>query len=249
MGSGRNFGVQGVVSSKSETIAMTSAEAFFHVRILVGIITALSLSRLITGLARPVQDQDWHRVGLVHTGWAVFLLLMIVHFWWFELGLARIEKWTFGLYLFVIGYAILLFLICTILFPDQADRKMNLEEYFYSRQKWFYGLLAVIFLVDVADTAFKGLDQLARFRPGISVAADSLRRAVRHRDVRAPGRSITARSWRVPSFIRCRGRCVSSSSDRSARRLRAGHFLSPRRRGESTHFAGRSFTWMFFSWV
>ncbi len=160
MGSGRNFGVQGVVSSKSETIAMTSAEAFFHVRILVGIITALSLSRLITGLARPVQDQDWHRVGLVHTGWAVFLLLMIVHFWWFELGLARIEKWTFGLYLFVIGYAILLFLICTILFPDQADRKMNLEEYFYSRQKWFYGLLAVIFLVDVADTAFKGLDHL-----------------------------------------------------------------------------------------
>ena len=160
MGSGRNFGVQGVVSSKSETIAMTSAEAFFHVRILVGIITALSLSRLITGLARPVQDQDWHRVGLVHTGWAVFLLLMIVHFWWFELGLARIEKWTFGLYLFVIGYAILLFLICTILFPDQADRKMNLEEYFYSRQKWFYGLLAVIFLVDIADTAFKGLDHL-----------------------------------------------------------------------------------------
>ncbi len=102
---------------------MTGPEAFFHVRILVGIITALSVSRLVTGLARPVQDQDWHRVGLVHTGWAVFLLLMIVHFWWFELGLSRIEKWTFGLYLFVISYAILLFLACTILFPDQPDKK------------------------------------------------------------------------------------------------------------------------------
>jgi len=139
---------------------MTGPEAFFHVRILVGIITALSVSRLITGLARPVQEQDWHRVGLVHAGWAVFLLLMVVHFWWFELGLSRIEKWTFGLYLFVITYAILLFLACTILFPDAQDKKTNLEEYFYSRQKWFYGLLAVIFLVDVADTAFKGLDHL-----------------------------------------------------------------------------------------
>ncbi len=35
-----------------------------------------------------------------------------------------------------------------------------MEEYFYSRQKWFYGLLAVIFLVDVADSAFKGVGHL-----------------------------------------------------------------------------------------
>jgi len=139
---------------------MTGAEEFFHVRILVGIITALSLSRLITNLARPVQEQDWHRIGLVHTGWSVFLLLMIVHFWWFELGLSRIEKWTFGLYFFVIFYAILLFLICTILFPEQQDRTTNFEDYFYSRQKWFYGLLALIFLVDIADSAFKGESHL-----------------------------------------------------------------------------------------
>jgi hypothetical protein len=81
---------------------------------------------------------------------------MIVHFWWFELGLSRIEKWTFGLYLFVIFYAILLFLTCTILFPEQQDRTTNFEDYFYSRRKWFYGLLALIFLVDIADSAFKG---------------------------------------------------------------------------------------------
>jgi len=188
---------------------MTSADAFFHVRILVGMITALSLSRLITGLGRRVQDQDWHRVGWVHAGWALFLLLMIVHFWWFELGLARIEKWTFGLYLFVIFYAVLLFLACTILFPELTDKKTNLEEYFYSRQKWFYGLLAIIFVVDVGDTSFKGeahlrglgLEYLLRQAAFVvlSVIGMFVRAPLYHR-VYVAGAILYQLSWAVRQF-------------------------------------------------
>ena len=54
---------------------MTPAEAFFHVRILVGIITGLSMSRSLIGLARPVQHPEWKTVGFVHTAWAGYLLL------------------------------------------------------------------------------------------------------------------------------------------------------------------------------
>jgi hypothetical protein len=125
---------------------MSAADAFFHIRILVGIITGLSLFRLLTGLARPVQHPEWKTIGYVHTAWAVYLLLTIVHFWWFE----------FGLYLFVIGYGILLFLICTILFPDQMDRYSDPEEYFFSRKAWFYSLLVAVFVVDIGDSAIKG---------------------------------------------------------------------------------------------
>jgi hypothetical protein len=135
---------------------MSAADAFFHVRILVGIITGLSLFRLLSGLARPVQHPEWKTIGYVHTAWAIYLLLTIVHFWWFEFGLSKVEKWTFGLYLFVIGYGILLFLICTILFPDQMDRYSDPEEYFFSRKAWFYGLLVAMFLVDIGDSAIKG---------------------------------------------------------------------------------------------
>jgi hypothetical protein len=134
---------------------VTPSDAFFHVRILVAIITGLSISRLLTGLAQPLQHREWNRIGSVHAAWAIFLLLTIVHFWWFELGLSRIDKWTFGLYLFVIGYAILLFLICVILFPDKMDPS-DRDQYFYSRQSLFYGLLAAVFLVDLGDTALKG---------------------------------------------------------------------------------------------
>ena len=135
---------------------MSAADAFFHIRILVGIITGLSLFRLLTGLARPAQHPEWKTIGYVHTAWAVYLLLTIVHFWWFEFGLSKVDKWTFGLYLFVIGYGILLFLICTILFPDQMDRYSDPEEYFFSRKAWFYSLLVAVFVVDIGDSAIKG---------------------------------------------------------------------------------------------
>jgi hypothetical protein len=144
---------------------MTSPEAFFHVRILVGIVTGLSMSRLLIGLARPVQHPEWKTLGFVHTAWAVYLLLTIIHFWWFELGLSKVDKWTFGLYLFVIAYGILLFLICTILFPDQIDRYSKPEEYFFARKAWFYGLLAAVFLVDIGDSAFKGAAHLRALGP------------------------------------------------------------------------------------
>lgn len=134
----------------------TQVDAFFHIRILVGIITGLSMSRLLTGLARPVQHPELKSVGYVHTAWAIYLLLTIVHFWWFELGLSKVDKWTFGLYLFVIAYGILLFLICTILFPDRMDQYSDPETYFFSRKAWFYGLLAAVCLVDVGDSALKG---------------------------------------------------------------------------------------------
>jgi hypothetical protein len=83
---------------------------------------------------------------------------MIVHFWWFEWALSTIEKWTFFLYFFVVFYAILLFLIVTILFPDNIGDYAADKEAFHSQQKWFYGVLALIFLVDVVDTAIKGTD-------------------------------------------------------------------------------------------
>lgn len=137
---------------------MTAADSFFHVRILVGIVTGLSVSRLLTGLARPVQRPDLKQMGFVHAAWAVYLLLTIIHFWWFELALSKlVEKWTFGLYVFVIGYASLLFLISTILFPDQTDQHSDPEAYFYSRRAWFYGMLATMFLVDICDTMLKGV--------------------------------------------------------------------------------------------
>ena len=42
----------------------------------------------------------------VHLAWVASVLLMLVHFWWWQFGLYGIANWTFGIYLFVLLYAV-----------------------------------------------------------------------------------------------------------------------------------------------
>jgi hypothetical protein len=133
-------------------------DSFFHVRIIIGMVTGLSVARLLNGLSCAVQHPRRVHLYGVHLGWAFFLLLAIMHFWWFEFALVYVEHWTFELYFFVICYAALYFFICAIMFPDKMEEYSGFEEYFYSRQKWFYGLIASFFIVDMIDTALKGAD-------------------------------------------------------------------------------------------
>jgi glycosyltransferase involved in cell wall biosynthesis len=133
-------------------------DQFIHIRIILGVVMGLSMTRLLAGLARFVQHPHRERIYLVHLGWVVFLLSAVVHFWWFEFGLAHIDSWTFELYLFTICYAALFFFICSLLFPDDIEGYGGFAGYFHSKQKWFYGLLACVYAVDVIDTLWKGVD-------------------------------------------------------------------------------------------
>ncbi|MFE0015746.1 hypothetical protein ACFWXH_12930 [Mesorhizobium sp. NPDC059054] len=133
-------------------------DVFIHVRIIVGMVLGLSLTRLVTGLTRFVQHPARERIYPIHMGWVLFMFLAIIHFWWYEFGLSAIRHWTFELYLFVILYAVLFATIASLLFPDRMEEYSGYEEYFQSRRRWFYGFLALIFLVDMADTAFKGAE-------------------------------------------------------------------------------------------
>lgn len=140
-------------------------DQFTHVRIFVGIVTGLSVARLLTGLARFVQHPHRDQIYPVHLCWTFYLLLSVVHFWWFEFSLIRLPVWTFPVYFFVISYAALFFLICAILFPDRMDDYSGFAHYFHARQKWFYGLLAGLTVADVGDTAVKGLDHMIALGP------------------------------------------------------------------------------------
>jgi len=142
----------------SLTTGIPPAEAFGHVRIIIGMILGLCVSRLLTGVARFIQHPGKQRIYPVHMAWVAFVLLSVVHFWWFEFGLRIIPQWTFEKYLFVIFYAGLYFLQCTLLFPDSMEEYTGYRDYFLSRRKWFFGILALIHVVDVLDTLLKGVD-------------------------------------------------------------------------------------------
>jgi hypothetical protein len=61
-------------------------DVFVHIRIIVGMVLGLSLTRLVTGLTRFVQHPKREQIYPIHFGWVLFMLLSIVYFWWFEFG-------------------------------------------------------------------------------------------------------------------------------------------------------------------
>lgn len=139
------------------------ADIFFHVRVVMSIVLGLGLTRLLNGTSRFVQHPGRQAVYLVHLGWVVWTVLLLVHFWWWEFWLAATPRWTFELYLFVVAYVVLLFLLCTLLYPDDLDGYAGYEDYFLSRRRWFFGLLAATFVFDFVDTLLKGPEHYAAF--------------------------------------------------------------------------------------
>lgn len=136
--------------------APTHLEQFYHVRIIVGMVLSLSMARLLVGLARFIQHPGREHVFLIHLGWVAWMFLSVIYFWWWEFRFSAIAPWTFATYAFFIGYAALFFLLCALLFPDDMKDYHGFADYFMSRRKWFFGLLALSFLIDIADTALKG---------------------------------------------------------------------------------------------
>ena len=132
-------------------------EIFLHVRIIMAVVIGLSITRLLAGASRFVQHPTGAKRSWIHLGWVAFMLVSLVHFWWWEFWLSTIQHWTVEIYLFLFGYTIVLYLLCTLLFPDDIKEYSGYDDYFFSRRRWFFGLLGLTFVMDLADTLVKGV--------------------------------------------------------------------------------------------
>lgn len=131
-------------------------EAFAHIRTVIGIILGLGLTHLIKGTVQFVQHPGRKKPYYVHLLWVFYMFLMLIHFWWWEFSLKLVTQWYFADYFFIICYILIYYVLCAILYPDDLKDYKGYEDYFYSRKKWFFGILAMCFLADIVDTAIKG---------------------------------------------------------------------------------------------
>ena len=79
-------------------------DLYLHVRVLIAIIIALSVTRLLGGVAQFMRQSDNHRVSWIHLAWVAWVFFNVIAFWWWEFRLSQVTHWTFALYLFVIAY-------------------------------------------------------------------------------------------------------------------------------------------------
>jgi hypothetical protein len=163
------------------------AEFFPHVRIVMGMVIGLGITRLLMGAAGLIQHPKRARLSLIHLLWAFSILLELIFFWWWEVELSLLTDWSFGIFSFLIAYAVTLFLLAALLFPDNIDDYEGYQDFFLKRRHWFFGVFAATFVLDVVDTLIKGMPHfdslgigyLAQVPLGIALCLIAIRTADR----------------------------------------------------------------------
>src|SRR5215471_11148040 len=111
-----------------QTAHQVNIDLYLHVRVLIGIIMGLSVTRLVGGVAGFIQHPTRHRVSLIHFGWVAWALLNVVFFWWREFHLTLIPQWNFGLYFFLVFYSSSYFFLSVLLIPGEISEYQGYQD-------------------------------------------------------------------------------------------------------------------------
>ena len=73
-----------------------------------------------------------------------FLFIWLVSFWWWEFKFQDLDvEWSFGLYLFIVSYAMWLFVLAVVLVPDDMEGMRDSFEYFLD-ENYHVGEIAML---------------------------------------------------------------------------------------------------------
>jgi len=143
---------------------------FEYVAVLSSIIIGLGMTHLLQGTVRLIQEPEEGRFYWLHFVWVSYMFLTAIFWWWWEFRLTRIQVWTFQVYAFVILFAVMVYVLCALLYPPRLDGYGGFKKYFYDRRAWFFGLLLLFLIVDVGDTWLKGRAYVASLGPEFAVS-------------------------------------------------------------------------------
>jgi hypothetical protein len=138
--------------------SISALDIYPNVRTLLGMIVGLALAHMLTQFARIIEYNRWRKLYWPHMVRAAFMLVYIIHFWWWQVRLSMLPNWTFGEFAFIVFYALLVFLACTVVLPGSLidGRGEDDQSHYYARRGWFFGLVAAIYVVDIFDSLLKG---------------------------------------------------------------------------------------------
>ena len=133
-------------------------EAFEYVMVLVSIIVGLAIAHVLSAFGAAVQrirgiGRPLH-LEAVYLLWVGFLFIWLVSFWWWEFKFQDVAvEWTFGLYLFIVGYAICLFVASVVLVPDGMESVEDSFAWLVAGRRWIFGAILLTVAFDVVDTS------------------------------------------------------------------------------------------------
>jgi hypothetical protein len=143
---------------------------FEYVMIPPAIVLGLALTHVLAGAGRVVHRLAGHgapvRIDWIHLTWVAHIFSWIVLFWWYSYAWTTTFEWSMLIFVFLVLYAVAMYVMCVVLVPSDMDQVEDFATYFMSLRSWFFSGLIGLILIDVLDTAAKGLDHLLDIGPG-----------------------------------------------------------------------------------
>ena len=139
---------------------------FEFVTVLLSIVVGLGITRLLGGLGRAIEIRSSLKGFWIQTVWSINVGLWLVIFWWIVVfSYQNHDRWLFVNFVHLLLYATLLYLQAVLIIPRAMEPGTNLEEHFFKVRPWFFGIGALLSLVELVDSLMHGLDNLLSFGP------------------------------------------------------------------------------------
>ncbi|ESQ88331.1 hypothetical protein ABAC460_16865 [Asticcacaulis sp. AC460] len=119
---------------------MSAFEFFFS---FYGLLLGLSVAVLATGAARAFKHRRTQRVGWLTPLLAVFVALDIATFWDAAWVNFRTLPFSYGLLVGGLVVAVVYFIAAALVFPDESDTPVPLDEHFWANKRSILYLLIV----------------------------------------------------------------------------------------------------------
>lgn len=137
-------------------------DPFSYIIVLTSIILGLSVTRTVGGVGHLLQTRKRRPPFWIHSLWLLNLLVLVALMWFIAYRWRANEHWTFFLFVWLLITPTILYLISSLLFPEQDDAEpiSNWETYFFDHHREIFLLFAALFPIDLIDTALKGWQHL-----------------------------------------------------------------------------------------
>lgn len=128
---------------------------FDYFGVLLSIIFGLALTHVLRGLGRLVQLRHETRAYWVHVVWSLNVVIYVLSIWWGMYWWKELQDWSVAWFMYIATYAIAIFMWSFMLFPQEFAPGVDFADYFYTNRRWFFGVQAVVCLLDLPETLRK----------------------------------------------------------------------------------------------
>src|SRR6476661_462113 len=133
---------------------------FDYLAVLISVVLGLAVTHVLTGISGAINRRQQHRPDWLQIWWGINVLAYVLAVWWGMYWWKHLSVWTVQAFAFLTSYAIVLFLMASVLFPGEGRRAQSERTAFERNRQWFFGLLLAAHLIDIPETAAKQVDGL-----------------------------------------------------------------------------------------